>query len=125
MSVDYVVPCKVVHVKTPDGEMFVVINEDRKSASDNIQIYIGKAGSAIAAWAYALSCMINLALDHGADLTEILEDISGVSSDKLSITANATKVKSGPDGVAIALLRYLQDNAKNLTKDNHVIFRNY
>lgn len=118
-------PAIAIRVKTPDGTMIVVFEEDDAGRINRLQIILGKSGSAIAAWASAFASSLNVALKNKTNLTEILEAISGATSDKLAFTSEKKiPVRSGPEGVAVAMLQYVQHKADEI-RDKHVIFRGY
>jgi ribonucleoside-diphosphate reductase alpha chain len=104
---------QVAQVKTPDGTMFVAIHE-KAGIPCGTSIWIGKAGSNLAAWADACARLITLAIEHGVELNEVYEELSSTTSDKLAFTANRVPIRSGPEGVAVALLRYEQHKSKEI-----------
>ncbi len=109
-------PMKSVSIKvnTPDGKMFVVIAEEN-GVPKEILIYIGKAGYALSAWCEALQRIVALALKSGVDIHTIITEISNLRSDK-SVMSNGLVVRSGPEGLVVALLRYL--SMKNESRED-------
>jgi hypothetical protein len=104
-----VLPSITVKVKTPDGTMFVNISE-RNHVPYRIDITIGKAGSAIQAWAAAMSAMLTLAVKAGLNLHILIEELSNISSDKTTNDLiNGRIIRSGPDGIVQALTIYMHD----------------
>jgi hypothetical protein len=79
------------------------INADNKLT--RVELYIGKAGSNLAAWADSASSLVNLALESGVPLNSIIASLLGISSDKATRIADI-EIKSGPDSLAIGLLKY-------------------
>ena len=107
-TLDDVLPSATVRVETPDGTAFVIISEDGSGRPVRIEVIIGKAGAALAAWAYALSNLMTTLLQKGLTLEDILYDIAGISSDKvMARIADRPSAKSGPDGIAKAIIIYL------------------
>lgn len=96
-------------MNTPDGTMYVFVMFDNAGKPVGIQLSLGKAGSAVAAWANALSRVCSLALDHGAHITEIIQELSLQTTDRARINRGNISIRSGPEGVAVALMRALED----------------
>ena len=98
---------EMVRVKTPDGMLYLLIMENKDKTIAGFRITIGKAGAPIAAWTYALSEMMNLALKQGASLDDIINTLRDITSDRVAYTMT-TPCRSGPEGVWQALMRYRQ-----------------
>jgi hypothetical protein len=95
-----------IQVPTPDGTMFVTITEDKAGKPIAVFIHIGKAGGSVSAWAHALARMLTLALDHGAKLDDVMAELSSHTSDKSRLTSSGETVRSGIEGVWVALMKY-------------------
>lgn len=108
-----VLPSVTIRVKTPDGTMFVNISE-RNRVPYRIDITIGKAGSAIQAWAAATSSLLTLAVRSGLNLHILIEELSNINSDKISSSLDGRIVRSGPDGIVQALYIYMHDSSSRL-----------
>lgn len=93
-------------VYTPDGTMFVDIMEDTDGQPIEVHAFIGKAGSAVAAWAAATCGMVSLGLRRGIPLQDIINELADITSDGTARIGNATDVRSGPEGVYSALINY-------------------
>jgi hypothetical protein len=94
-------------VKTPDGTMFVVMNEDTNGELVEIHIHIGKAGTPLMAWAEALAHVASLALRYrGVSVGDLLCELGNISSDRSVRIANGATIRSGPEGLAYALQCY-------------------
>lgn len=101
-----------IEVPTPDGLMFVIIMEDDFHNPKELQIHIGKAGSNIAAWADTTARLATLAFSNGVTLSKIVEQISGITSDRVRFIAKGAPIRSGPEGIALALMKYAQAKFK-------------
>jgi hypothetical protein len=98
-------------VATPDGTMHVTIMDDNNGQPIKILIHIGKAGTAVSAWAYALAEMISLSLESGTPYSKILEQLSSITSGatpRIAVGGGA-EARSGVEGLWIALMRYRKD----------------
>lgn len=95
----------VIRKLTPDGTLFVIIDEDAEGNPAQIRVQIGKAGSGLAAWTFAFSQLLTLAMQHGATIEDVITVLSNTNSDRLVYDRN-TPIKSGPAGVVQALLSY-------------------
>lgn len=100
-----VLPSYTAKVITPDGTMFVNISE-RDSKPYRVDATIGKAGSAVNAWAQALSLSVTLALQNGISLYDIIEGLSNNATDRISYS-NGRVIRSGPDGLVNGLSIYV------------------
>lgn len=98
-----------IQVPTPDGTMFVTILEDTTGRPMGIQIHIGKAGAPIAAWSHALARICSLALDKGADINDLVAELSSQTSDKTRMSTRGEVVRSGVEGLWTALMQYKRD----------------
>lgn len=102
-------------VTTPDGVMFVEIMEDDKKPV-GFHISIGKSGHAISAWAAALAGVMSLALDYGASINELIKELSSLTTDKIRIMKDGVEIRSGPEGVCVALFDYRRQKFSELTE---------
>jgi hypothetical protein len=92
-------------VETPDGVMFVnVLENDGKPVG--ILVNLGKAGTAVSAWVQALASLATLSLERGAGINEIIQELSGLTGEKYKSQPNGVKIRSGPEGLAFALMQY-------------------
>lgn len=110
-----------VKVNTPDGTLFVHVVEDEVTHKPiQVLLNIGKNGYSLNAWASALAQTITLALRSGASLHDIIKEISNITTgDRQRDTRNG--VRSGPEGVAAGLLRYLgRNNGSEEDEDERV-----
>jgi hypothetical protein len=93
-------------IPTPDGNMFVTVSEDIDGKPIAIWIHIGKAGSAVGAWSNAVARLMTVALDHGATINDLMTELSSQTSDKRRETSDGEVVRSGIEGVWVALMKY-------------------
>ncbi len=105
-------------IKTPNGIMFVTIVESidyrKRPVPINILITIGKSGSAIMAWATMTADLISLMFIKKIDLTEIIAEISMNLSDRSVMQKPGVQIRSEPEGIKYALLRYQEDRNTRL-----------
>lgn len=93
-------------VKTPDGTMHVIIMEDSNGNAFEIQPFIGKAGSSLAAWAAATCAMVSLALRSKVALQDIINELADITSDGTARIGASVVCRSGPEGIYSALIQY-------------------
>ena len=105
-------------VTTPNGIMFVTIVEStdylKKPIPVNILITIGKSGSAIMAWANMTASLITLLFKNKTDLEDIIAEISMNLSDRAVLQKPGVSIRSEPEGIKYALLRYQEDRNRRL-----------
>src|SRR5688572_23478288 len=104
MKKDKMYPNVTQRIGTPDGTLFVHIIEDNNRPV-MIQINAGKSGTSVAAWCDALARAINTALVSGIDWMKFIEEFSNITTSKAIRLVNGVEARSGPEGVAIALMR--------------------
>jgi ribonucleoside-diphosphate reductase alpha chain len=91
-------------VRTPDGTMFVNVMEDADGKPFQIIINIGKAGSAIAAWAQALAATMSAGLQSGVKMEAFLTELSSITSSNRARTVDSTAT-SGPERLNLKSLK--------------------
>ena len=105
-------------IATPNGVMFVTVVEGidyrKRPVPINILIVIGKSGSAIMAWATMTADLISLMFIKKIDLTEIIAEISMNLSDRSVMQKPGVHIRSEPEGIKYALLRYQEDRSRRL-----------
>ena len=105
-------------VMTPNGVMFVTIVESidylKKPVPINILIIIGKSGSAIMAWANMTASLISLLFKNKIDLEDVIAEISMNLSDHSVLQKPGVSIRSEPEGIKYALLRYQEDRNRRL-----------
>ena len=105
-------------ITTPNGIMFITIVESvdylKKPIPVNILITIGKSGSAIMAWANMTASFISLLFRRKVDLEDIIVEISMNLSDHSVLQKPGIFIRSEPEGIKYALLRYQEDRTRRL-----------
>lgn len=117
--------CVVIRVETPEGTLYVNFIEDEAGQPFEVKIEIGKSGSTIRAWTEVTSRLISELLQAGKDVYDIIPIISNNTSDRIKRTKNNVLIRSGSDGVAYALYRYLDDKYPNIWNRRHSRLRRY
>ncbi len=92
-------------IPTAHGNMYVTINEDEYGICE-VFAQTGKSGGDAAANNEAIARLISTALRAGVPPEDIIKQLRGIRS-STPVWFNGGMVLSGPDGVAIALERYL------------------
>lgn len=95
-----------IQVNTPEGQMFVFINEHQDKLV-SIYITIGKSGSGLSAWCYAVSQLMTGLIERGASINDLIVMLSNITSDR-STYSDRRQVKSSVDGVVYALHRHIK-----------------
>ena len=95
-----------IRTNVPEGTMYVTIVEDEDHRAGQIFISIGKAGAQVSAWADALGRLLTLLLESGVGINVLIEELSSLTSDKVAMNSNGEETHSGPEGVAMALIKY-------------------
>jgi hypothetical protein len=109
---------------TPDGKATIIFVEEDKGKIYKIFFTIGKAGSSINAWAFALAEMVAVSIRSGRDLADIISDLSSITSSRAVYTTNGLACRSGPEALMIGLMRY-RDMYKNVSKHKVEYSENY
>ena len=80
-----------------------------------ISVTIGKSGSSVAAWAHAISELLNIVIaTTGIDTAiSILENIT---TQHISLNDNGVQVRSTPEAIAFALIEYRRMKQKEERK---------
>jgi len=98
---------------TPNGVMFITIVESidyrKKPIPINMLIVIGKSGSAIMAWANMTASLISFLFRKKTDIEDIIAEISMNLSDHSVLQKPGIRIRSAPEGITYALIRYQED----------------
>ncbi|NMB12885.1 MAG: vitamin B12-dependent ribonucleotide reductase [Firmicutes bacterium] len=92
-------------IPTAHGNMYVTINEDEYGICE-VFAQTGKSGGDAAANNEAIARLISTALRAGVPTKDVIKQLRGIRS-STPVWFNGGMVLSGPDGIAIALERYL------------------
>jgi hypothetical protein len=96
-----------IRVDTPDGTMYVFVMEDETKVPFKIQVIIGKSGSSVQAWAYGMAELISSMLaSKRFTIHDVIVHLSGITTDKYKRLLEGPEVRSGVEGLVIALLKY-------------------
>lgn len=87
---------------TPDGTANIFVIETNPLT---ISITIGKAGTSIAGWAYALSQFVNRSLRTDS-LDEVIDILTDITTHQSAYNSNGVQCRSTPEAVAFALMEY-------------------
>lgn len=110
-SSELVCKATVVRIRTPEGKAFLIIDEDPKTSNPiRFDLQLGKSGTALRSWSYAMGRMLTLSVLHGATIEDVITELSNVTTDKYS-----GGVRSGIDGLVKGLMRYQSDRLVGLT----------
>ncbi len=103
-------------IKTGYGDLFVTINEYEKGVPFELFANIGKSGGYTDSFTEGLGRLISLCLRSGVDPEEVIRQIESIRSPKVAWD-EGDQVKSVPDGVALALRRYLDGVENDIVND--------
>ena len=106
-------------VGTGHGTMYVTLNFDEQGKPFELFTTIGKAGGSEPAHLEGLSRMVSLCLRSGIDASEIVDQLSGITSEPF--WDNGVLIRSAEDGLAHVLRNYLDNphmsNVENMGSD--------
>lgn len=90
-------------LRTPDGNAIISIAEDDNKNISHITFQIGKAGSSVNAYCYALAQTVSYIIrDKGLNVA--LELLSGITSDRAVSFQSGIICRSGVEALYIALI---------------------
>ncbi len=95
-----------VRVTTGYGTLYVVLNEDENGDLFEVFCEIGKSGGYTQAFTEAISRTVSMSLRYGVPPQRIIKHLEGIRSPKVGWD-NGDQVDSIPDGIAVAIKRYL------------------
>lgn len=101
-------------IDTPDGKLYYTMCFDEEDNLVKVISTFGKAGSSVAAWAQGLDELVNLLLDKKTPINEIIERLSGITTEKSKKTTDGVRVGSGPEGMVVALMEFKRIMYKQL-----------
>jgi len=97
-------------MNSPLGDVYITINEDESNQPFEVFATLGKAGSIAMADTEAIGRLISLALRFGIPVSEVHQQLRGISSDR-AIGFGQNKVLSVPDAIAQAIQIREQEKA--------------
>ena len=95
-------------VLTGHGKMYITINFDDTGKPFEVFSALGKAGGCDSAQLEAISRLTALALRSGVDPSQVIDQLRGITC--CPAWDDGTLVRSGPDALAIALSRHLENH---------------
>lgn len=95
-----------VRVNTGYGTLYVTLNEDENGELFEVFAEIGKSGGLKSSFTEGISRMVSMSLRYGVPPERIMKHLSGIKSAKTNWD-NGDTVHSVPDGISLALERYL------------------
>ncbi len=102
-------------VPSPEGTVTIFILEDSNGIPSGIQIFIGKAGSAIQVWSLAFAEIVTAGLMSGSlSIQDIMNICSSQATDKAKLADGGIMVRSGVEALYIALHRYTEDKFEKM-----------
>ena len=96
-------------VRTGHGNMYVTLNFDDDGIPFEVFGNLGKAGGCDSAQLEAISRLASLALRSGVDPRVVIEQLRGITC--CPAWDEGVLVRSGPDAVALAMARHVEDGA--------------
>jgi ribonucleoside-diphosphate reductase alpha chain len=93
------------YIESPSGTVNVIVAEDSPGKINQVFILIGKTGTEMRAMTDALARMITFAV-RSNELSDVLAELSSITSDKVIRTTKGVDVRSVPEAIYIALMRY-------------------
>lgn len=99
-------------LRTPYGNLFVIINEDEYGPFE-VFSQLGKAGGFFQAQTEAICRMISLALRSGIPVTELIDQLKGIRGPDV-VFANGGTIHSLPDAIARVLESHVKRGQKEL-----------
>lgn len=93
---------------TPEGTAYFVIVEESPGKILQINTHIGKAGSALRSFTFAIDALVTVLLNKGATITEVIELLTDIGSDRTpSLSSDGSYNRSYAEALANALRKYL------------------
>jgi hypothetical protein len=99
---------------TPEGSAVITIVEGEDESIEKIFFTIGKAGSSVNAYCDAIARMIILSLKNKVPITDILLELSEITSDRQLATPSGLTYRSGVEVLYLALSNYNRDKNRSI-----------
>lgn len=106
--------------ETPDGTAWIHVIEAAPGQVDKVIFQIGKAGTALNSYCYALAALVTLHLQNDGSVTDIIDElmeISSMNAGRLRKSPDEPVNRSGPEALAKALMSYLQSLPTNVLEN--------
>lgn len=97
-------PSRTVRVKTGYGNLYVTVTEVEDGSPFEVFATVGKSGASIMAKAEVTGRLASLALRHGIDVKEVIDQLRGISGEKPTPVGGEV-IRSIPDAVGLVLAR--------------------
>ena len=110
-------PGSTIRKPTGHGTMYVVVNNDDVGRPVECFVTLGKGGNCSNAYTEAIGRLITLALQTGATVDSVHEQLAGISCGHVSWNSDGRVVKSVPDGIAVVLESFMGDNMLQVYKE--------
>lgn len=111
-----------IRVESPDGTMFITVMENEGKMPFKILVNIGKAGTSLSAWATALADFVSEALPR-IGVNAVVALLLNIRSDRVSFirdtwsnSEGVITVRSGPEALAYALIKYRTEKHREYMK---------
>lgn len=101
-------------IETPDGTATIIIAEESDGKLYKIFFEIGKAGTSVKAWAFAVCELATEMIRSGTEVHKVVELLSNISSSRPIYDREGVPCRSGVEALVLALTRW--DRFK---KDKH------
>lgn len=98
------------NIDTPDGNANIILVEESPGKICNIFFLIGKAGTNVNGWAFALAETVADSLKRGSDINDMIALLSNITSARPVYDKEGRACRSGPEALMIALMRYRNMN---------------
>lgn len=94
---------------TPDGKVFVIIDENSSGSPCYVHVHAGKGGNSLAAWACGTAALINELLKNGTTIGRVANILSNITTWDHRISSDLSSKKyAGPDCIKSAILQYIK-----------------
>lgn len=109
-------PAYSIQLDSPDGRIWVHVCEDENERPFKVLINVGKTGASLYAWASATADLVSELLPH-VGVHKVIEILSGHLSDRERRTLQGVQIRSGPEAISVALMRYRQEKYREHSVD--------
>lgn len=93
---------------TPEGTAYIIIVEEEPGKIAFINTHIGKAGTSLRSYTFAIDELVSALFSRGSSITEVIELLTDISSDRAPrLAAGGSYNRSYAEALANALRKYL------------------